>query len=104
MTDEQKYGAVLKELGALLADKNATISFQRWQVDQLKEKLKAAEAERDNESHEQADAIEQLNSVNKALRKCVNLDEKKVVDFDGMLELQKYIQTAVEALKAGGAA
>ena len=45
MTDEQKYSAVLKELGELLANKNATISFQRWHIDQLKEKLEAAEAE-----------------------------------------------------------
>ena len=47
MTSEEKYSEVLKELGALLADKNATISSQRWQIAQLKEKLKAAEAERD---------------------------------------------------------
>lgn len=47
MTDEQKYSAVLRELGALLADKNATISSQRWQIDQLKKELAAAEKERD---------------------------------------------------------
>lgn len=48
MTSEQKYGEVLKELGALLADKNCTISNQRWQIDQLKEKLAKAEQERDD--------------------------------------------------------
>lgn len=45
MTAEQKYNEVLKELGALIADKNTTISCQRWQIEQLKEKLAAAEAE-----------------------------------------------------------
>ena len=45
MTDEQKYAEVLKELGALLADKNTTISCQKWQIEQLKEKLAAAEKE-----------------------------------------------------------
>lgn len=47
MTDEQKYSAVLRELGALLADKNTTISCQRWQIDELQEKLAKAEEERD---------------------------------------------------------
>lgn len=47
MTDEQKYNAVLKELGELLQNKNTTISCQKWQIDQLKEKLEAAEKERD---------------------------------------------------------
>ena len=45
MTDEQRYSAVLKELGAVLADKNTTISCQKWEIDNLKEKLAAAEAE-----------------------------------------------------------
>ena len=48
MTNEQKYNEVLKELGALIADKNATISCQKWQIDSLKAKLEAAEKERDN--------------------------------------------------------
>lgn len=43
MTDEQKYSAVLKELGELLQDKNTTISCQRWQIEELQEKLAAAE-------------------------------------------------------------
>lgn len=46
MTDEQKYSAVLKELGEVLKDKNTTISCQKWQIDQLKEKLAAAEDEK----------------------------------------------------------
>lgn len=47
MTDEQRYSAVLKELGEVLQSKNTTISCQKWQIDQLTEKLEAAEAERD---------------------------------------------------------
>jgi uncharacterized coiled-coil protein SlyX len=43
MTDEQKYSAVLKELGEVLQSKNTTISCQSWEIDQLKEKLAAAE-------------------------------------------------------------
>lgn len=46
MTDEQKYNAVLKELGELLQSKNTTISCMRWEIDELKEKLAAAEKER----------------------------------------------------------
>lgn len=47
MTTEQKYSAVIKELGALLESKNQTISCQAWQINDLKEKLEAAEVERD---------------------------------------------------------
>ncbi len=45
MTSEQKYSEVLKELGALLADKNSTINNQRWQIQHLQEKLATAEEE-----------------------------------------------------------
>lgn len=45
MTDEQKYNEVLKELGAILKDKNETISLQRWQIADLTAKLEAAENE-----------------------------------------------------------
>ena len=45
MTDEQKCAEVLKELGALLADKNGTIGYLQCRVVQLEEKLKVAEAE-----------------------------------------------------------
>lgn len=47
MTDEQKYSAVLKELGEVLQNKNTTISCQSWEIDQLKEKLAVAEKTRD---------------------------------------------------------
>ena len=47
MTNEMKYSELLKEIGALLADKNLTISSQRYQIEQLEQRLKVAEAERD---------------------------------------------------------
>ena len=47
MTAEQKYAAVLQELGEVLQQKNTTISTQKWQIVNLEEKLKQAEVERD---------------------------------------------------------
>lgn len=47
MTNEQKYNALLRELGELLESKNTMLNCQKWQIDQLKEKLKAAEEDRD---------------------------------------------------------
>jgi hypothetical protein len=58
MTAEQKYSAVLRELGELLEDKNTTISCQSWQIDELKQKLAAAEHERD-------EAIAELKALHK---------------------------------------
>ena len=52
MTDEQRFNAVLKELGEVLQEKNTTISCQRWQIDELKARLTAAENERDIAMHE----------------------------------------------------
>lgn len=63
MTAEQKYAEVLKELGALIADKNTTISCQRWQIEQLKEKLAAAEHERDEFSRRWNATAAQLEEV-----------------------------------------
>ena len=59
MTDEQRYSAVLRELGEVLQEKNTTISCQKWQIDELKEKLAAAEAERD-EARKQYEASTKL--------------------------------------------
>ena len=42
MTDEQRFSAVLKELGEVLQEKNTTISSQSWQIDELKAKLEEA--------------------------------------------------------------
>jgi dihydroxyacetone kinase len=66
MTDEQRYSAVLKELGEVLQGKNTTISCQKWQIDELKAKLAAAEAERD-------DAKEELGIMNAQV--CAMADE-----------------------------
>lgn len=61
MTDEQRYSAVLKELGEVLQNKNTTISCQKWQIDQLKEKLAAAEEERDLAKEKLADASRSID-------------------------------------------
>lgn len=63
MTDEQKYDAVLKELGELLQNKNTTISCQKWEIDNLKEKLAAAEAERDFAKEKLADASVAIDAL-----------------------------------------
>ena len=43
MTDEQRYSAVLKALGELLEENKNMIAMQRWQIEDLQEKLKRAE-------------------------------------------------------------
>lgn len=60
MTDEQRYSAVLKELGEVLESKNTTIFCQRLQIDQLKEQLAKAEQER-------AEAIAFTKEINQQL-------------------------------------
>ena len=114
MTDEQKYSAVLKELGELLQNKNTTISCQKWQIDELKAKLEAAEKERDDTLHDLAEAtrhcmaadeaVAQLRKVNIELRKCVDLKNGIILDAPNLRDLQAYIQTALQVLEAGGAA
>ncbi len=61
MTDTQKYSVLLKELGELLENKNMTISYQKWQIEQLKEKLVAAEEERDLAKEKLADASRSID-------------------------------------------
>lgn len=56
MTDEQRYSAVLKELGEVLQDKNTTICCQKWQIEELEAKLEAAEKERDKMLEKLGDA------------------------------------------------
>ena len=45
MTDEQKYNELLKELAALIKEKNSTIAFQAYQIKDLREKLESAKRE-----------------------------------------------------------
>lgn len=71
MTDEQRYSAVLKELGEVLQSKNTTISCLQWEIDQLKEKL--AEAEK-----QMADDAKNIAVLN-AERDCV-LHELEVAE------------------------
>ena len=61
MTDEQRYSAVLKELGEVLQSKNTTISCQRWQIDELKAKLADTEKERDFAKEKLADASRSID-------------------------------------------
>lgn len=61
MTTEQKYNALLEELGELLRSKNTTISCQRWQIDELKAKLEAAEQERDFAKEKLAEASKSID-------------------------------------------
>ena len=63
MTDEQRYAEVLRELGEVLANKNMTISCQGWQIDQLKEKLEAAEKEIAFAKEKLADESAQIESL-----------------------------------------
>lgn len=56
MTNEQKYSALLRELGEVLQGKNMTIDCQRWQIEELEKKLAAAEEERDFAKEKLADA------------------------------------------------
>lgn len=46
-TDEQKYAALLKEVGELLDKKNLTISINDGTINYLREALTKAEKERD---------------------------------------------------------
>lgn len=45
MTTQEKYNALLEELGELLANKNSDNALLRWQLDDALRKLKEAEAE-----------------------------------------------------------
>lgn len=48
MTTQEKYNALLEELGELLANKNSDISILRWQLSDAERKLKELEAENVN--------------------------------------------------------
>lgn len=113
MTDEQKYDAVLKELGAVLAEKNTTISCQKWQIDELKEKLEAAEAEL-REDTKAFDAIMKkaiannehiaaLYAISARLCESVNLAALEPDDFDKVVSAQNEIRDILCKLEGGAA-
>lgn len=118
MTDEQRYSAVLKELGEVLQSKNTTISCQKWQIDQLKEKLAAAEEERAeacSKENAQGDgktywlldkeAIDTLCSVNIMLRKCYNNMSKEAgcAEYVHTLTVVQETLAAILPIKEGAA-
>lgn len=100
MTDEQKYSAVLKELGEVLQDKSTTISCQRWQIDQLQEKLAAAEKEICVKVAR--DAV--FREINAALLACVDLETGKIVNAEMLRALQQNIANALHMEKEEGGA
>lgn len=67
MTAEDKYSAVLKELGEVLQSKNTTISLQAWQIDELKAKLAAVEKERDDKMKQLTECAVKLAEAHAAL-------------------------------------
>lgn len=111
MTDEQKYSAVLKELGEVLTSKNTTISCQSWQIDQLKEKLKAAEAERDAATTREdfqavllldKEAVNALQNINAALRACYD-DIAAMIGDVHTLEAAQSTLASILPIKGGAA-
>lgn len=60
MTDEQRYSAVLRELGEVLQEKNTTICCLRWQIDELEAKLEHVKRERDEATKHAAALDEKL--------------------------------------------
>lgn len=113
MSDEQKYNAVLKELGEVLQEKNTTISCQKWQIDNLKEKLAAAEKERDeaigecveanNDAMVASKAFAQLRAINVALRDSVDLKNGIILDASVLVNAQNVIQEVLQQAEGGAA-
>ena len=62
MTAQQKYSALLEELGALLQNKNDEITMLEWQVENLTEQLAKA-------AHEREEAIAELKALHKSWNK-----------------------------------
>lgn len=98
MTDEQKYSAVLRELGEVLQNKNTTISCQRWQIDELKAKLEAAEKEGAERCKERAI----FREINAAILACVNIETREITNPEMLQALQHNIAAALQM--EGGAA
>jgi hypothetical protein len=72
MTTEEKYSALLQEIGELLEGKNVTISCLEYRVKDLEEKLEAAEAEANaavQHACEMAVTIERMTRDNERLER-----------------------------------
>lgn len=63
MTAEQKYAAVLQELGEVLQQKNTTISAQKWTIEELQAKLEHVKTERDEAVYNAKKFEELLNEA-----------------------------------------
>lgn len=113
MTDEQRYAAVLKELGEVLEDKNATISCQKWQIDDLKKKLEDAEAELREDTkafdaimkkaHANNEQIAALYAVSARMMESVNLAVIEEEDLAKIMAAQDEIREIVGKLEGGAA-
>ena len=104
MTDEQKYSAVLKELGDVLTSKNTTISCQSWQIDQLKEKLDAAEKERAIAQKERCSLRLILAAFNSTILDCVDMQSGTIRDVDTLLSLQDDLKAVLLGNREEGGA
>lgn len=75
-SDELNYGAVLKALGRVLQEKDTTICCQKLQIEQLEERLAAADQELEKAKQERDDAVGLATDVNQQL-------------LDAMCEIQR---------------
>lgn len=113
MTDEQRYDAVLKELGEVLAEKNSTISCQKWQIDDLKKKLENAEAElrEDTKAFDaimkkalaNSEQIAALYAVSARMMESVNLALLDDDDLAKVMAAQNEIREILGKLEGGAA-
>lgn len=76
LTNEQKYGEVLRALGEVIAEKNLAISLHENTIQHLKEQLKKAEHEKETAKRECDDAVGLATDVNQQL-------------LDAMCEIQR---------------
>lgn len=76
MTTEQKYSALLQEIGELLDNKNFAISCLKYEVEDLKKKLEAAEAEL---SEARKQACDMSVKCETAMREAERLERENVL-------------------------
>lgn len=88
MTDEQRYSAVLKELGEVLQSKNTTISYQKWQIDQLEERL----AEAEKQMADDAKSIAVLNAERDCALHELEVTAKRLAQAHAKIDALKEIK------------